>query len=65
MLNLPDLSRLTNDPVSHNLAWPPVPNKLPSDIPEFEGKPREDLSEHVMLEQGPAATEEAASLAER
>ena len=46
-LNLPNLSRLMNDPVSHDLAWPAVPNKLPLDIPKFEGKVREDPSEHV------------------
>ena len=34
-LNLLDLSRLTNDPVSYDLAWPAVPNKLPLDIPKF------------------------------
>jgi hypothetical protein len=38
MLNLPDLSKLMNDPVSHDPTWPPVPTKLPSDIPKFEGK---------------------------
>ena len=43
-LNLLDLSRLMNDPVSHDLAWPADPNKLPSDIPKFEGKPGEDPS---------------------
>ena len=36
-----------NDLVSHDLAWPAVPTKLPSDIPKFEGKPGEDPSEHV------------------
>ena len=36
-LNLPDLSRLTNDLVAHDLAWPVVPTKLPSNIPKFEG----------------------------
>ena len=46
-LNFPNLSRLTNDIVSHDLTWPAVPNKLPSDIPKFEGKPGEDPSEHV------------------
>ena len=46
-LNLPDLSRLMNDLVSHGLAWSVVPNKLPSDIPKFEGKAGEDPSEHV------------------
>ena len=47
MLNLPYLSRLTNDPVSHDPTWPAIPTKLPSDIPKFEGKLGEDLSEHV------------------
>ena len=46
-LNLPDLSGLTNDPVAHDSAWPAIPTKLPSDIPKFKGKLREDLSEHV------------------
>ena len=46
-LNLPDLSRLMNDLVSHDPAWPVVPTKLPLDIPKFEGKPGEDPSEHV------------------
>ena len=46
-LNLPDLSRPTNDPMAHDLAWPAVPTKLPSDIPKFEGKPGEDPSEHI------------------
>ena len=46
-LNLPDLSRLMNDPVSHNSAWPDVPNKIPSNIPKFDGKAAEDPSEHV------------------
>ena len=46
-LNLPDLQRLMNDPVSHNLAWKIVPNKIPSDISNFEGKAGEDPGEHV------------------
>ena len=46
-LNLLDLSRLRNDPVSHDLAWPAVPTQLPSDIPKFEGNAGEDPSEHV------------------
>ena len=46
-LNLLDLSRLTNDLVSYDPAWPAVPMKLPSDIPKFEGKLGEDPSEHV------------------
>ena len=36
-LNLPDLSRLMNDLVSHDPAWSVVPKKLPSDIPKFKG----------------------------
>ena len=46
-LNLPDLLRLMNDPVSHNPAWPVVPTKIPSDIHKFEGKAGEDPGEHV------------------
>ena len=46
-LNLPDLSRLMNDLICHDPAWPAIPNKLPSDIPKFEGKVGEDPSEHV------------------
>ena len=49
MLNLPDLSILTNDHVAHDSAWPAVPTKIPSDIPKFEGKPGEDPSEHVTM----------------
>ena len=37
-LNLPNLSRLMNDLVSHDSTWPSIPNKLPSNIPKFEGK---------------------------
>ena len=47
LIGLPNLSRLMNDPVSHDLAWPTVPNKLPSNIPKFKGKAGEDPSEHV------------------
>ena len=46
-LNLPDLSKLTNDPVSHASMWPVVPAKLPSDILKFEVKSGEDPGEHV------------------
>ena len=46
-LKLPDLSRLMNDLVSHDPTWSTIPNKLPSDIPKFEGKAGEDPSEHV------------------
>jgi len=47
-LNLPDLSKLINDPVRHIPGWPAVPTKLPSDIPKFEAKSREDPANHIM-----------------
>jgi hypothetical protein len=47
MLNLSDLSKLMNDPVSHDPTWPPVPTKLLSYIPKFEGKNGEDPGDHV------------------
>ena len=47
MLNLPNLSILTNDLVSHDLTWSIVPAKLPLNIPKFEGKSGEDPREHV------------------
>ena len=47
-LNFLDLSRLTNDLVSHDPTMPVVPSKLPSDIPKFKGKTSEDPVEHVM-----------------
>jgi hypothetical protein len=39
--------RLLNDPICHDLHWPPMPMKLPSNIPKFEAKPNEDLGDHV------------------
>jgi hypothetical protein len=47
MLNLSDLSKLMNDPMSHNPTCLPIPKKLASDIPKFEGKNGEDLGDHV------------------
>jgi hypothetical protein len=47
MLNLPYLSKLMNDLVSHNRTWPPLPTKIPSDIPKFEGKNGENPGDHV------------------
>jgi hypothetical protein len=46
-LHFPNLSRLINDPIYHDLHWPPMQAKFPSDIPKFEGKPNEDPSDHV------------------
>lgn len=47
-LNIPDLTKLTNDLVAHLPQWPPIPMKLPSYIPKFEGNPGEDPSSHIM-----------------
>jgi hypothetical protein len=47
-LNIPDLSKLTNDPILHDPTWPAMPTKLPSDIPKFEGKAGDDPANHVM-----------------
>jgi hypothetical protein len=47
-LNIPDLTKLTNDPILHDATWPAMPTKLPSDIPKFEGKAGDDPANHVM-----------------
>jgi hypothetical protein len=47
-LDLPDLSRLMNDPIHHSSGWLAIPAKLPSDIPKFDGKSGEDPNNHVM-----------------
>jgi hypothetical protein len=47
-LNIPDLTKLTNDPILHDPTWPAMPTKLPSDIPKFEGKAGDDPANHVM-----------------
>jgi hypothetical protein len=47
-LDLPNLSRLTNDLIFHSLIWPVIPAKLPSDILKFDGKYTEDPNNHVV-----------------
>jgi hypothetical protein len=47
-LDLPDLSRILNDPIRHSPQWPAIPAKLPSDIPKFDGKAGDDPNNHVM-----------------
>jgi hypothetical protein len=47
-LNIPDLTKLTNDPILHDPTWPTMPTKLPSDIPKFEGKAGDEPTNHVM-----------------
>ena len=46
-LELQDLSKLMNNPIQHHFAWPPVPVKIPTDIPKFDGKTGEDLANHI------------------
>lgn len=48
ILESPDVSKLTNDHIFHSPYWPPVPTKIPSDFPKFEGKSKEDPQAHVM-----------------
>jgi hypothetical protein len=47
-LDLPDLSRILNDLISHSPQWPVIPVKLPSDISKFDCKLGEDPNNHVM-----------------
>jgi hypothetical protein len=47
-LNIPDLTKLTNDPILHDPTWPTIPTKLPSDIPKIEGKVGDDPANHIM-----------------
>jgi hypothetical protein len=46
-LNLLDLYKLMNDLVIHDPTCPPIPTKITSDIPKFEGKNGEDHGDHV------------------
>ena len=47
-LELPDVSKLTNDPILHNPYWPLVLTKVPENCLKFEGKAGEDPQAHVM-----------------
>ena len=46
-LHLPDFKRLLNNPICHDLDWPPMLTKFPSNIPKFEAKLNGDLDDHV------------------
>ena len=48
-LELLDLSKLTNDLIRHHFGWPPVPVKIPMNIPEFDEKTEEDLPNHITM----------------
>jgi hypothetical protein len=47
-LDLPDLSRILNDPILHSPHRPIISTKLPSDIPKFDGREGEDPNNRVM-----------------
>ena len=48
ILKFLDLTKLTNDPISHSRWWLVIPTKFPSDIQKFNGNPRENPSTHMM-----------------
>jgi hypothetical protein len=45
-LNMPNLSKLMNDPMHRDPSWTLIPTKLPYEIPNFEGNTGEDVSDH-------------------
>jgi hypothetical protein len=47
-INLMDLTRLTNGPKNHQARWLVILTVLSSNIPKIDGKPREDLSTHIV-----------------
>jgi hypothetical protein len=47
-LDLPDLSRLMNDPILHSPFYLVIPTKLPYKITKFNGKAGEEPNKHVM-----------------
>jgi hypothetical protein len=47
MLNLLDLSKFMNNPMSHDPSWPPIPTKLPLDILKLLEKNGEDPGDHA------------------
>ena len=46
-LELPDLSKLTNDPIHNHFAWPSVPMRIQTNIPKFDGKNGEYPTNHI------------------
>jgi hypothetical protein len=49
LLDLLDLSWLTNIHISHDPSWLTISSKLPSDIPKFDGNLKEDPYTHIMI----------------
>jgi hypothetical protein len=48
MLDMPNFFCLKNDPISHNSSCMVMPAKLLSEMPKFNGNPKEDPSMHIM-----------------
>ena len=48
ILNLPDVSKLINDPIEHDPAWLDMHDTIPLDIPKFEWKLGYDPVNHVI-----------------
>jgi hypothetical protein len=46
-LELPNLSRPTNEPIMHNPTCPLVLIKISTDVPKFDGKMGEDPATHI------------------
>jgi hypothetical protein len=46
--NLPNLFRLTNDPIKLQPMWLVICMNFPSKFPKFDGKPGEDVSMDIM-----------------
>jgi len=44
---LPNLSKMMNDPIRHHFAWPPVSVKIRTYILKFDGKTGEDPANHI------------------
>ena len=47
-LDLPNFSKMINNPIQHNPLWSAIPVMLPLDISKFDGKQGEDPKNHVM-----------------
>ena len=46
-LELPDLSKLTNNPILHHPAWLSIPVKILTDISKFDRKTGDDPASHI------------------
>lgn len=46
-LDISNLYKITNGPIYHNLLWPPIPHKVPTNILKFERQQGEDAGMHI------------------